>query len=167
MVKAKKVAPAPKVAPKKEKKDWKLSHAHLFSKAPRDYRIGRDIQPKRDVSRFVKWPRYIRLQRQRAILKQRLKVPPSIHQFSHTLDKNQAGNLFRLLSHYKPETHAEKHKRLLAVAKGDVKAEKEKKEGDKKDKKEDKKEEKKREKREKRKKRTQRREREKVPTVRS
>jgi len=76
MVKGKKVAPAPKVAQKKEKKDWKQSHSHLFTKDPRDYRIGRDIQPKRDVSRFVKWPRYIRLQRQRAILKKTFESTP-------------------------------------------------------------------------------------------
>jgi len=141
MSKGKKVAPAPKIAaqkPTKEKKDWKQTHSHLFSKDPKDFRIGRDIQPKRDVSRFVKWPRYIRLQRQRAILKKRLKVPPAINQFSHTLDKNQAENLFRLLMHYRPETHKEKAKRLKETAKEEVKsAEKEKKE--------EKKEEKKRE----------------------
>ena len=45
------------------------------------------IQPKRDLTRFVKWPKYVQLQRQRRILYQRLKVPPSIHQFSHTMDK--------------------------------------------------------------------------------
>ena len=48
---------------------------------------GCHIQPKRDLTRFVKWPKYVQLQRQRRILYQRLKVPPSIHQFSHTMDK--------------------------------------------------------------------------------
>ena len=48
---------------------------------------GGNIQPKRDLTRFVKWPKYIRLQRQRQILYQRLKVPPSINQFTQTLDK--------------------------------------------------------------------------------
>jgi len=51
------------------KKDFYSTHTHLFPKDGRDYRIGRDIQPKRDMSRFVKWPRYVRLQRQRAVLK--------------------------------------------------------------------------------------------------
>ena len=54
--------------------------------------LGGDIQPKRDLSRFVKWPKYIRLQRQKTILYQRLKVPPSINQFTQTLDK-QTGML--------------------------------------------------------------------------
>lgn len=48
---------------------------------------GQDIQPKRDLTRFVKWPRYIRLQRQRAILYKRLKVPPAINQFTQALDR--------------------------------------------------------------------------------
>jgi len=126
MAKGKKVAAPPKAgttATKKDssKKDFKSLHSHLFSKDPRDFRIGRDIQPRRDLSRFVRWPRYVRLQRQRAILKLRLKVPPAINQFSKALDKTQASNLFRTLSHYRPETREEKHKRLLDQAKGEVK----------------------------------------------
>lgn len=49
--------------------------------------LGQDIQPKRDLTRFVKWPRYIRLQRQRSILYKRLKVPPAINQFTQALDR--------------------------------------------------------------------------------
>lgn len=52
---------------------------------------GQDIQPKRDLTRFVKWPRYVRLQRQRSILYKRLKVPPAINQFTQALDR-QTGN---------------------------------------------------------------------------
>ena len=48
---------------------------------------GQDIQPKRDLSRFVRWPKYIRLQRQRAVLLKRLKVPPPINQFSEGVDR--------------------------------------------------------------------------------
>jgi len=113
----KKAAPAKKVS-----KDWKADKGHLFTKDPRDYRIGRDILPaKRNLSRYVKWPRYVRIQRQRAVLKKRLKVPPSINQFSKTLDKNQASNLFRLLSKYRPESQAEKKQRLVATAEAESK----------------------------------------------
>jgi len=49
--------------------------------------LGQDIQPARDLSRFVRWPKYIRIQRQRAVLQKRLKVPPTINQFTQTLDK--------------------------------------------------------------------------------
>ena len=29
----------------------------LFEKRPKNFGIGQDIQPKRDLSRFVKWPK--------------------------------------------------------------------------------------------------------------
>lgn len=92
----------------------------MFEKRPRNYSIGNDIQPKRDLTRMVRWPAYIRLQRQRAILKRRLKVPPAINQFSKTLDKNTAVNLFRLLNKYQPESKTEKKSRLRAAAEAKV-----------------------------------------------
>jgi len=64
----------------------------------------------------VKWPEYVRLQRQKVILNKRLKVPPAIAQFSHTLDKNTATQLFKLLNKYRPETSAEKKTRLQSTA---------------------------------------------------
>merc|ERR1712178_411845 len=60
-----------------------------MGKRPKNFGIGQDIQPKRDLSRFVAWPKYIRLQRQKAILFQRLKVPPPINQFNQTLTDRQ------------------------------------------------------------------------------
>jgi large subunit ribosomal protein L7Ae len=62
----------------------------LFKKNPRNFRLGGDIQPKRNLTRFVKWPKYIRIQRQKRILYQRLKVPPTIAQFSATIDPNES-----------------------------------------------------------------------------
>ncbi len=50
------------------------------------------MQPKRNLSRYVRWPKYIRLQRQRQVLYERLKVPPAINQFRFALDK-QTGEL--------------------------------------------------------------------------
>jgi large subunit ribosomal protein L7Ae len=110
-----------KSAPKKGK-DWKADHAHLFEKKAKNFKIGADLPVKRDLSRYVKWPAYIRVQRQRAILKKRLKVPPAINQFTRTLDKNQATTLFRLLSGYRPESRDEKKKRLYAKAQAEVKS---------------------------------------------
>lgn len=92
--KPKKVAAAPKTASsKKLKKDWHSQHKHLFEKDAKVFKVGRDIQPKKDLSRFVKWPRYVRLQRQRKILKMRLKVPPAVNHFTKTLNKNQGMEL--------------------------------------------------------------------------
>jgi len=88
----------------------------LFEKRTRNFRIGGDIQPKRDLTRFVRWPQYIRLQRQKRILLQRLKVPPTIAQFAHTADKNQFSTLAKLLKKYQPETRKQKKERLASMA---------------------------------------------------
>jgi len=110
----KKVAPAPysqttKAAPKK-------AVNVLIEKRPKNFGIGSDVQPKRDLTRFVRWPKYVRLQRQKRILYQRLKVPPSINQFTQTLDQQTATQLFKLLHKYRPETKAEKKGRLTQLA---------------------------------------------------
>ncbi|XP_063933836.1 large ribosomal subunit protein eL8-like [Zophobas morio] len=92
----------------------------LFVKRPRNFGIGQDIQPRRDLTRFVKWPKYIRLQRQKAILLQRLKVPPSLNQFNKTLDKHTAAELFKFAAKYRPETKHQKKQRLLEAAQAKV-----------------------------------------------
>merc|ERR1711921_25206 len=84
----------------------------LFEKRPKNFGIGQDIQPKRNLSRFVRWPKYIRLQRQKAVLQTRLKVPPPVEQFNSTLDKQTATQLFKLLDKYRPETKEARKERL-------------------------------------------------------
>ncbi|KAJ7580260.1 ribosomal protein L4 [Mycena floridula] len=100
----------------------------LFEAAPKNFGIGQDIQPTTDLTRFVKWPEYVRLQRQKVILNKRLKVPPAIAQFSHTLDKNTATQLFKLLNKYRPESKVEKRTRLQAAAQAVVEGKKDEKE---------------------------------------
>ncbi|KAJ3293770.1 60S ribosomal protein L8B [Borealophlyctis nickersoniae] len=112
--KGKKAAPAPLAG--KAKAATKTPKNPLIEKRARNFSIGQDIQPVRNLSRFVKWPEYVRLQRQKAILKQRLKVPPAINQFTKTLDKNTATQLFKLLNKYRPESRQEKKARLTASA---------------------------------------------------
>ncbi|GIY66463.1 60S ribosomal protein L7a [Caerostris darwini] len=105
----KRVAAAPLAAKKLEAKK---TINPLFEKRPRNFGIGQNIQPKRDLSRFVKWPKYIRLQRQKAVLYQRLKVPPSINQFTQAVDRQTATQIFKLLDKYRPETRLAKKERL-------------------------------------------------------
>lgn len=69
-----------------------------------------------DLTRFVKWPKNIRIQRKKQILMQRLKVPPVINQFRHTLPKDQKKDLFAFLKSYRPESAAEKKQRLVKQA---------------------------------------------------
>ena len=106
---------------KKGKKDSKPKVVKaadpLYPSTPRTYGIGGDIRPSgRDLSRFVRWPKYVRIQRQRAVLYQRLKVPPSINQFTKTLGKNEAMTVFTLFNKYRPETPAAKKQRLKEAA---------------------------------------------------
>merc|ERR1711904_646873 len=70
---------------------------NLVEKKPRTFSIGGDIRPKQDLTRFVKWPKYIRIQRSRRILYQRIKIPPAINQF-------------------KPESKAQKAERISEAA---------------------------------------------------
>lgn len=128
-------APAAKPAPKKtgaapkgkgpmKKTKKALEPSPLFPARARSSRIGGDVRPQgRDLSRFVRWPKNVRLQRQRKILLQRLKVPPAVNQFHRTLDKNQASELFKLLVKYQPETKAAKQARLEAKAAAQAKNE--------------------------------------------
>ena len=120
----KKVAPAPfgvkttKVT--KERNPLRVA-------TPRNFGIGQAIQPRRNLSRYVKWPEYVRLQRQKKILSMRLKVPPAIAQFQYTLDRNSAAEVFKLFNKYRPETAAEKKERLTkeaaAIAEGKTRQE--------------------------------------------
>jgi large subunit ribosomal protein L7Ae len=110
---------APKTAKKTEApaKKSKAVADPLFPARPRTNQIGGSIRPKgRDLSRFVRWPKYVRIQRQRAILYQRLKVPPAIHQFTKTLTKNEAMTVFTLFNKYRPETPAAKKQRIKEAA---------------------------------------------------
>ncbi|GAA6016811.1 hypothetical protein JCM8202_004437 [Rhodotorula sphaerocarpa] len=103
----KKVAKAPGAA-----KSGKKTSNPLFEARPKSFGIGQSIRHPTDLTRFVKWPEYVRLQRQKVILHQRLKTPPAIAQFANVLDKNTATAFFRLAQKYKGETKQEKKARL-------------------------------------------------------
>ncbi|KAJ4791341.1 60S ribosomal protein L7a [Rhynchospora pubera] len=107
-------------APAKKKVRIEKVSNPLFEKRPKQFGIGGALPPKKDLSRFVKWPKVVRIQRQRRILKQRLKVPPALNQFTKTLDKNLATNLFKMLLKYRPEDRAAKKERLLNRAQAEA-----------------------------------------------
>mmetsp|Transcript_56768 Transcript_56768/g.120529 ORF Transcript_56768/g.120529 Transcript_56768/m.120529 type:complete len:265 (+) Transcript_56768:110-904(+) len=89
----------------------------LFPSRPRSFNVGGAIRPAgRDLSRFVRWPKYVRIQRQRAVLYQRLKVPPAVNQFTKAIGKNEAAGVFKLLNNYRPETAAAKKQRQRGAA---------------------------------------------------
>lgn len=104
-----------KVGKDKQKKERPFKN--LFEKTPRNFKVGQNIQPKRDLTRFVRWPTYIVIQRKRRILYKRLKVPPQIHQFTNSLPSDKTKVLFKLFTKYAPETKVEKKARLLEAGK--------------------------------------------------
>lgn len=110
----KKVAPTP-AGLKKPAAPAKPTNP-LYEKRTRSYGIGGDLAPKKDLHRFVRWPKYVRVQRQRRVLGQRLKVPPALARFARTLDKSAATSLFTLLMKYRPEDRPAKKERLLKEA---------------------------------------------------
>ncbi|XP_036603083.1 60S ribosomal protein L7a-like [Trichosurus vulpecula] len=111
--KGKKAAPAPAVVKKQEAK--KVVNP-LFEKQPKNFGMGQDIQPKKDLTQFVKWPRYIRLQRQSSILYKRLNVPPAINQFTQALDRQTAIQPLKMTHKYRPKIKQDKKQTLLAQA---------------------------------------------------
>jgi large subunit ribosomal protein L7Ae len=115
---AKSKKPAPTPAPYEDPKSKKaeVPAGPIWEAKKKNFAIGGDIQPRRDLSRYVRWPKYVRIQRQRKILYQRLKVPPAIHQFNNTLTRDVSINLFKLLHKYRPEEKAQKKERLKDIA---------------------------------------------------
>ena len=64
-----------------------------------------------DKTAQTRFPKYVQLQRQKRILMKRLKVPPPVNHFNHTLGKDAAVALFKFLEKYRPETKTEKKQR--------------------------------------------------------
>lgn len=107
-------APAPMAA---KKTIAKKEVNPLFEKRPKNFGIGQDVLPEKvNLGRYVKWPKYVRLQRQRKILLVRLKVPPAINQFRLPMDASTTAVLFKLMSKYRPESGIQKKERLSAMA---------------------------------------------------
>ena len=123
MVKKIKKAQVPDKAPKEK---LILQKHPLAQPSPKNFRHGNDIRPRIVKSRFVKFPRYVQLQRQKRILMKRLKCPPALAQFFDPLDKDTFRKIFRILQKYSPETRKEKKERLKEEAKEKMKDEKKK-----------------------------------------
>merc|ERR1739838_666213 len=91
----------------------KVERHHLIEGRKDAGPVGCKVTPqsKKDLTRYVRWPRYIRIQRQKAVLLKRMKVPPAIAQFQSTLSKNHTKNVIKLLEAHKPESQLERRKR--------------------------------------------------------
>ena len=110
--------------PKQKEKIKTVKHP-LCQPNPKNFRFGNDVRPRIVKSRFVKFPRYVQLQRQKRILMKRLKCPPALAQFFEPLDKDTSKKVYKALERYTPETKKEKKERLEKEAKEQVKDKKE------------------------------------------
>jgi large subunit ribosomal protein L7Ae len=109
---AKKGAAVAKKAPKGNK-----NMPSKYVSQPKDFGVGRDTPFKRDISRFMRWPQFVTLQRKKRVIERRMKVPPTLNQFRQTLDRTTRTNLLKLLQKYKPENKKARKERLSAAAK--------------------------------------------------
>lgn len=97
----KKVVPTP--AAMKEQEAKTVVNA-LFEKRPKNFGVGQDFQPQKDLIHFMKWPCYIPLQWQRTIFCKCLQVPPAINQFTEALVLQTAIPTPKLVHKYRSET---------------------------------------------------------------
>lgn len=89
----------------------------VFKSRPKVFATGCDILPRtHKLGRMMKWPKYIRIQRQEQVLKRRLKVPAAIAQFSRTADKALTSEALKLFGKYTPPSKNERKARLRAIA---------------------------------------------------
>jgi len=111
---AKKVS-KPAQSPNGELKQSKKSATHpLFDKKSKNLGIGGTVRVKKDLGRYVKWPKYIRIQRQRKVLSVRLKIPPALNLFRKAADKSLSSSVLKLCMKYRPEDKSSKKARMMS-----------------------------------------------------
>lgn len=90
--------------------------ASPFKARPKNFGIGQDVPYARDLSRFMRWPTFVTMQRKKRVLQRRLKVPPALNQFSKVLDRTSRNELLKLIKKYAPETRKARRDRLQKAA---------------------------------------------------
>jgi len=106
----------PAAAAKEEPAKKTVAQPSPFQSRPKNFGIGQDVPYSRDLSRFMRWPTFVTMQRKKRVLQRRLKVPPAINQFSKVLDRSSRNELLKLVKSYAPETRKERKGRLTAAA---------------------------------------------------
>jgi len=93
------------------------AYVFKFRKPSRRIGSGGVLKKSHSLGRLMKWPKYVKLQRQRKILLQRLKVPPALNIFDQGCAKDFAKKIVEFSKNYSPETSKQKQNRLRAMAK--------------------------------------------------
>lgn len=118
----------PKKTVKRRRAEKKAAPAPVqdspYKPRPKNFSTGCAILPKTHrLGRMMRWPKYIRVQRQKQVLMQRLKVPASVAQFHRAADKGLANQCFKLFTKYQPGTKQERKAKLKKVAEARAKGE--------------------------------------------
>eukprot|EP01084_Bolivina_argentea_P256468 431820_1 len=104
-----------------KKKDPEQNPRRLYSFNHRkpSSRIGSGgvLKKSNSLGRLMRWPKYVKLQRQRKILLQRLKIPPALNIFNNACSKDFAAKIIRFCKNYSPESTKQKVNRLRMYAK--------------------------------------------------
>jgi len=87
-----------------------------FQARAKNFGIGQDVPYARDLSRFMRWPTFVAMQRKKRVLQRRLKVPPAVNQFAKVLDRSTRNEVLKLVKAHAPETRKERRARLKSVA---------------------------------------------------
>jgi len=90
------------------------SNKQLFSAQKRTFGLG-EKRVRKAIKKAVKFPRYVRLQRRVKTIKQRLAVPPALHQFKNYCDAPTRRSLAEFLRKNAPETKKEKIIRIRSA----------------------------------------------------
>jgi large subunit ribosomal protein L7Ae len=109
-------APYKKAAAAAKEPVKKAAEPSPFQARPKNFGIGQDVPYNRDLSRFMRWPTFVTMQRKKRVLQRRLKVPPAVTQFSKVLDRSTRNEVLKLVKKYAPETRKERRTRLTKVA---------------------------------------------------
>ena len=120
----KKAAPkvAPKVAPKtaakkavptkatKKEAPKRKGDVSKFVARAKNFGIGQAVPYKRDISRFMRWPRFVTVQRKKRVLQRRLKTPPALNQFNKI--SHEGRKPFRFPERVRLDPYAEPERRI-------------------------------------------------------
>merc|ERR1711907_217900 len=84
--------------------DTEKNKKHKHSHARRKFKTSSAsniLRSKQNLNRFVRWPRYVRLQRRRRFIHQTIKAPHVISEFYTTVDRDNSKAVFKLLKKYR------------------------------------------------------------------
>lgn len=92
------------------------ARAVIAEKPSRKYGPQGFRKPQINLTAQVRWPQVVRVQRQRALLQSRLKMPPMVNQFHNPVSPNLRNEILAFARKYQTESRADYRKRIAEAA---------------------------------------------------